>query len=548
MKKVLIVGGVAGGASCAARLRRVDETAEIIMFEKDGFISFANCGLPYYIGDTIKSKNELTLQSPQSFNKRFNVDVRIFSEVVKINRENKTVTVLNRQTNETYEESYDELVLSMGANPILPNINGIDSDKVFTLRNLDDTFKIKDHVITTKPASALIVGGGFIGIEMAENLHELGVDVTLVQRGNQILSHIDFEMAKEVQNYIKKVGINLLFNEEVQNIDDLEDYVNVKLKEKEFATDMIIFAIGVEPSSKLAKEADLKTNEKGAIVVDEYLLTNDKNIYAIGDAIEVTDFVSNQKTHIPLAGPANKQGRMVADTISGNKTKYKGTQGSSILKILDLTVANTGINEKTAKRLNLNYDKVYTFSKSHAGYYPGSSNMSVKTIFDLDTGKILGAQIVGQDGVDKRIDVLATAIRFGATYKDLMELELAYAPPYSSAKDPVNMAGYVIDNVINGRNPQIHYDEIAPLFEDSSKILLDVRNEMEVSNGAIKNFINIPLDSLRNRLNELDKNKEIIVTCQVGLRGYLATRILQQNGFKVRNLGGGFRLYSVIYK
>ncbi len=548
MKKILIVGGVAGGASCAARLRRLDENAQIIMFERDEYISFANCGLPYFIGDTIKSKSALTLQSPQSFNARFNVDVRVFNEVISIDKESKTVKVLNKLSNETYEERYDILVLSMGAKPILPEISGIKSDKVFTLRNLEDTFRMKDYATKTNPKSAVIVGGGFIGVEMAENLIDLGINVTLVQRSNQILGHIDYEMAKEVQNYVVKKGLTLILNESVNEIIENQNRLNIKLKNQKLETDMIIFAIGVTPESTIAKEAGINTNEKGAIVVDENLLTNDKSIFAIGDAIEVIDFVSKEKTHIPLAGPANKQGRIVADNICGGNIKYKGTQGSSIIKIFDLTVANTGMTEKTAKKLGLNYDKVFTYSASHAGYYPNGSMMSVKTIFDKDSGKILGAQIVGQDGVDKRIDVIATAIRFNATYNDLMELELAYAPPYSSAKDPVNMAGYVIENVITNKNPQIHYDEIVEYFDDSSKILLDVRNPMELQNGAIKGFINIPLDSLRDRLSELDKEKEIIVTCQVGLRGYIATSILQQNGFKARNLAGGFRLFSSVYR
>lgn len=548
MKKILIVGGVAGGASCAARLRRLDESSEIIMFEKDGFISFANCGLPYYIGDTITSKGSLTLQSPESFNARFNVDVRIFNEVISIDPENKNVKVLNKKTNETYIETYDELVLSMGASPTIPNIDGYNLSKVFTLRNLDDTFAIKDYITKNKLNSAIIVGGGFIGVEMVENLHHLGINVSLVESSNQVLSHLDYEMAKEVQNYMISEGVNLLLNTSLKKIEEKNGVLSAFIGDKEINADIIILAIGVTPSTKIAKDCNIDTNKKGAIIVNNKMQTSKSNIYAIGDAVEVTEFITKTKTHIPLAGPANKQGRIVADIICGLNTKYNGTQGSSIVKLFDITIANTGISEKTAKQLNLDYNKVFTFSASHAGYYPNSSNMSVKVIFENNTGKILGAQIIGSKGVDKRIDVLATAIRFGATYKDLIELELAYAPPYSSAKDPVNMVGYVIENIINNYNSQIHYDELVEIYNDTDKIFVDVRNELEVSHGTIKNFINIPVDSLRNRLNELDKSKEIIVTCQVGLRGYIASTILKQNGFKVRNLSGGFRLFSSVYR
>lgn len=548
MKKILIIGGVAGGASCAARLRRKDENCKIIMFERDEYISFANCGLPYYIGDTIQSKSALTLQSPESFKSRFNVDVRTFSEVVEIDRVSKQVKVYNKISNETYFESYDTLVLSMGATPILPNIDNVNSDKIFTLRNLEDTFKMKDFTIKHKLQSAIIVGGGFIGVEMAENLHELGVAVTVVQRGNQILNHLDYEMAKEVQNHMVSIGINLILNNSITKITDNGNSVTASLNNIDIDANMVIFAIGVTPESTIAKNAGLETSIKDSILVNNYMLTSDENIYAIGDAVAITDFNTKEIAHIPLAGPANKQGRIVADNICDKKTKYNGTQGSSILKVFNLTVANTGMNEKTANKLGFNYDKTFTFSKNHAGYYPNSSNMSVKVIFNKDNGKILGAQIVGQEGVDKRIDVLSTAIRFGATYTDLMELELAYAPPYSSAKDPVNMAGYVIDNVIDGTNTQIHFDELAEILDDTTKIFLDVRSKMEVANGGLKNFINIPVDELRNRLQELDKSKEIVVMCQVGLRGYIATTILQQNGFNVRNLAGGFRLFSTVYK
>ena len=546
-QKILIVGGVAGGASAAARLRRLDESANIIMFEKDEYISFANCGLPYYIGGEITDKDALTLQTPASFKARFKVDVRNFNEVIDITPETKTVTVYNHQTQKEYQESYDKLLLSMGAKPIKPNISGINSSKVFTLRNISDTYKIKEYVDTYKPKHAIVVGGGFIGIEMAENLHSAGVNVTIVEKANQVIAPIDYEMACEVHQHLTSKGINLALETELQAINDEGKNLVVTLNNQTVDTNMVIMAIGVVPETKIVKDTGIVTNSRGAIIVNDKMETSIKDIYAVGDAIEIKNYITNKAGYIPLAGPANKQGRIAADNICGFDCHYQGTQGSAILKVFDLTVANSGINEKTAKELKLNYDKVYTYSANHASYYPGAVNMSIKILFDKSTGTILGAQIIGYDGVDKRMDVLATAIRAKMTGFDLTELELCYAPPYGSAKDPVNMAGFVIENILTDKVKQYNWDDVASLPRDGSVTLLDTRTELEYANGHIDGYINIPLDSLRTRLHELDLNKPIYVTCQVGLRGYIASRILSQSGFDAYNLNGGYRLYNTIF-
>ncbi len=546
-EKILIVGGVAGGASTAARLRRLNEKAQIIMFEKGEYISFANCGLPYYIGGEIKEKEKLTLQTPESFKKRFNIDVRIFNEVISIDRNEKKVKVKNIKTNEIYEESYDKLVLSPGAEPFKPNIEGIDSNLVFTLRNIPDTYKIKDYIEKNNCKKAIVVGGGYIGIEMAENLYNLGLDVTVVEMQNQIIAPLDFDMACEVQRYMESKGIKLMLESSLKKVTQIENTLEATINEDKLTADILILAIGVRPESKIAKEAGLELNERGAIIVSDNMLTSDKDIYAVGDAVEIVDFVSKEKAIIPLAGPANKQGRIVADNICGIESKYTGTQGSAILKVFDMTVATTGINEKMAKKLNLNYDKIFTFSSNHASYYPNSENMSIKTIFEKETGKILGAQIVGFEGTDKRCDVLATAIRFGATAKDLTRLELCYAPPYSSAKDPVNMVGFAIENIINNKVRNFHWEDIEQLQQNKDIILLDTRTEKEYNNGHIKGFINIPLDELRENLDKIDKTKKVYITCQIGLRGYIGYRILAQNGYECYNLSGGYRLYNSIY-
>lgn len=545
--KVLIVGGVAGGASAAARLRRLDEKAEIIMFERGEYISFANCGLPYYIGGEITRKSALTLQTPQSFNARFNVDVRTFNEVTEILPKKKKVVVYNHKTQERYEESYDKLILSPGAEPIRPNIPGVQSDKVFTLRNIPDTYRIKEYIDTHKPHSAVVVGAGYIGIEMAENLHSAGLDVTIVELADKVIGPLDYDMACEIHNHIRSKGVRLILKNGVESISETEAGLEIALNSGKISADMLIMAIGVKPETSLALAAGISLNPRGLIVTDRNMLTSEPDIYAVGDAVEVKDFVTGESAFIPLAGPANKQGRIAADNICGIKSEYDGTQGSTILKVFDMTVATTGINEKTAKAAGLNYEKSFTYSASHASYYPGAVNMSVKTIYDKETGKILGAQLTGFDGVDKRCDVIATAIRAGMTAYDLAELELCYAPPYSSAKDPVNMAGFVIENILTGKVKIFHWHDIEALPKDGSVMLLDTRTPMEYTNGHIDGFINIPLDELRFRLNELDKSKKVYVTCQIGLRGYVACRILSQNGFDCFNLSGGYRLYKTIF-
>ena len=537
MSKILIIGGVAGGASAAARLRRLDEKAEIILFERGEHISFANCGLPYYIGEIITDKTQLTLQTPESFHRRFKVDVRVLCEVTAINKEEKTVTVKNHLTDEIYTESYDKLILSPGAKPIRPSIEGIVSGKVFTLRNIPDTFKIKDYIAKNQSKSVAIVGGGFIGVEMAENLHALGLKVTLIEMQEQILPPLDYDMICDVHNYLQYKGITLILKNGVQSIVDRGDSLTIRLTKGEINANLLIMAIGVRPESNLAKDSELELDERSHIIINGSMETSNPDIYAVGDAVGP----------IPLAGPANKQGRIAADVICGLDNHYIGTQGSAILKVFDMTIASTGINEKTAKKLGFDYDKSFTYSPNHATYYPGATYMSIKTIFQKKTGLILGAQIVGFDGVDKRCDVFATAIYGKMTAFDLAKLELCYAPPYSSAKDPVNMAGFVIENILTDKVRHFHWHDLESLPRDGSIILLDTRSPAEYSEGAIDGFVNIPLDDLRNRLDELDKDKTIYITCQIGLRGYMAARILMQNGFEVYNLNGGYRLYRSIF-
>lgn len=544
--KTIIIGGVAGGASAAARLRRLDEKAEIILLERGEHISFANCGLPYYIGEKITDKSALTLQTPESFNARFNIDVRNFSEAIDIDRDAKIVTVKDINTGEVYSESYDKLILSTGAEPIKPPISGIDSDKVFTLRNIPDTLRIKDYIDRKLVKTAIVVGGGYIGIEMAENLVEAGLEVTLVELADHVIAPLDFDMAAEVHEYIRSKGIRLILNNGVKEIIDTKDGLSVVLQSEIIKGHILIMSVGVRPETGLAKKAGLALNSRGAIIVNNNMLTSDQNIYAVGDSAEVEDFITGKKTFIPLAGPANKQGRIAADNICSIDSKYTGTQGSSILKLFDMTVAMTGINEKTAKANNINYDKVFLYTGSHASYYPGSTNFWIKVIFEKDTGKILGAQLTGFDGVDKRADVLATAIRLGAKADDLTRLELCYAPPFSSAKDPVNMAGYVIENIITGKVKNFHWHHIDTLPRDSSVTLLDVRTKGEVRRGMIDGFINIPLDDLRANIDRLDKTKPIYVHCRSGLRSYIACRILAGNGFDAHNLSGGYQLYQTV--
>ncbi len=544
--KVVIVGGVAGGASAAARLRRLDESAEIIMFERGEYISFANCGLPYYIGGEITKKSALTLQTPQSFNARFNEDVRVNSEVTSIDHKAKTVTVRSKDRGE-YTESYDKLILSPGAAPIRPPMEGADNARVFTLRNIPDTIKIREYVEEEFPESAVVVGGGYIGVEMAENLKNAGVAVTIVELADHVIAPLDYDMACDVHRYLKEKGVGLILKNGVQAIKEEGGKLKLTLSDGEIETDMVIMAVGVRPDTALAKDAGLELNKRGAIVVNEHMLTSDPDIYAVGDAVEVTDFVTGEKAYIPLAGPANKQGRIAADNICGIPTTYKNTLGSAVLKIFDMTVATTGVNERAAKAAGLDYDKVYTYSNSHASYYPGSTGMSIKTLYEKGTGKILGAQIVGFDGVDKRCDVLATAIRAGMTAKDLTELELCYAPPFGSAKDPVNFVGYVIENTLAGRVKNFFWDDVAKLPRDGSVTLLDVRTDLERENGQyIEGFIHIPVDELRARAGELDKSKPVYIHCRTGLRSYVACCMLAGMGFDCYNLSGGWRLYESI--
>ena len=546
-KKVVIIGGVAGGASAAARLRRLDENAHIVVVERGPYISFANCGLPYYLGGTIQDRAALTLQTPESFKARFNIDVRVFSEAVSIQPDNKTITIHNHNTGEEYEESYDSLILSMGADAAMPPIPGIDSKKVFTVRNIPDTVAVKTYIEEHQAKKAVVAGGGFIGLEVAENLRDLGMDVTLVEMADQVIPSIDADMAAQVHGHMRQKGLHLLLGSALQKIEDTETGVSLTVNGEPIDADLLVMAIGVRPASEIAVKAGLPANAKGALIVNSAMETGVEGIYAVGDLIEITHFVTGEKGYIPLAGPANKQGRIAADNICGIPSRYTGTQGSSILKVFDLAVASTGITEKTAKALHLNYEKSFTFSANHATYYPGATNMSIKTIFEKDTGKILGVQIVGNDGVDKRCDVFATAIRAGMTAKDLTELELCYAPPFGSAKDPVNMAGYVIENMMSGLVKTFHWHDIEKISKDPNAFLLDTRNPMEYLAGTIPGFVNIPLDSLRDRLDEIPKDKTIYVTCQIGLRGYIAARILMQKGYTVRNLSGGYRLYQTIF-
>lgn len=545
--KILIVGGVAGGASAAARLRRLSEKDEIIMFEKGEYISFANCGLPYYVGEVIQNRNKLLVQTVEGMGTRFNLDIRNWTEIVQINREAKTVTARKVATGEEYTEPYDKLILSPGASPIKPRIEGIEeAGNVYTLRNIPDTDRMKEKVDLEKPEKAVVIGGGFIGLEIAENLRERGVDVTIVDKSNQVMAPVDFEMAQIVHAHLRQKGVHLLLEENVSAI--LDEGKKVRLDSgKELDADMILLAIGVKPESMIAKEAGLEVGINGAIKVNEHMQTSDPSIYAVGDVIEVKDYIHGTDTYIPLAWPANRQGRLVADHIHGKEAVYHGTLGTSIAKVFDLSVASTGSNEKILKRQGVPYEVVHVTPNSHAGYYPGASQLNLKLIFDKETGRIYGAQAVGKEGVDKRIDVIATAIKGGMTVLDLPDIEIAYAPPYSSAKDPVNMAGYAATNIMEGMAETVQWHEIDEIVANGG-YLLDVRSPGEVAKGAIKGSVNIPIDELRGRLDEIPKDKDLYVTCQVGMRGYLAARILEGNGISVKNLDGGYHLYSIVYK
>ncbi|MBY3787489.1 FAD-dependent oxidoreductase [Photobacterium carnosum] len=549
MSKIIIVGGVAGGASAAARARRLSETAEIIMFERGPFISFANCGLPYHIGGDIKDRNKLLLQTPESFLARFNVDVRTMSEVVSIDRKNKTVTINTLIDNTQYTESYDFLLLSPGANPIIPPIVGINNPLTYSLRNITDMDRIIQAIEINKVNHATVVGGGFIGLEMMEAFHQRGIKTTLLERSDQVMMPVDREMAGFAHAEIRDKGIDLRLNTaltDVQFTPDTKtnDRLTLSLSNGDsLQTDILIMAIGVSPETQLAKDAGLEIGLIGGIKTNAQMQTSDPAIFAVGDAIEETDFVTQQQTVVPLAGPANRQGRIAANNMLGRHDSYQGTQGTSICKVFDLAIAATGKNEKQLKRDGINFEKVYVHTASHASYYPGAETVSFKMLFDPITGKILGAQAVGKDGIDKRIDIMSVAQRAGMTVDQLQHIELTYAPPFGSAKDVINQAAFVANNIINGDATPIHFDEIDNLTEN--QILLDVRNPGELSTqGYIGNAINIPVDELRHRMHELPKDKEIVVYCQVGLRGNVAYRQLVNNGFKARNLIGGYRTYQ----
>ena len=549
-KKVVIIGGVAGGASCAARLRRLDETAEIVLLERGAYISYANCGLPYHVGDVIKSRSALLLQTPEAMNQKFNVDVRVKNEVVAINRDTKTVTVRRGETGETYEEGYDTLVISTGSSPVRPPIPGIDHARIQSLWTVPDADAIRALIAEKHIASAVVVGGGFIGLEMAENLRHAGLQVSLVEMLDQVMAPIDFEMAQLLHQNIRENGVALYLGDGVSAFAPDGEGVSVQLKSgKSISAGLVILSIGVRANSELAKEAGLAVNARGGVVVDEHLRTSDPSIYAVGDVIEVTDFVFKDKTMIPLAGPANKQGRIAADNIAGGSETYDGSQGTSVVQVFDLTAAVTGANEKALIRRGMargkDYEAITITQNGHAGYYPGATPMTLKLLFSPDGSKIFGAQIVGREGVDKRIDTIAVTQRLGGGVKALAELELAYAPPFSSAKDPVNMLGFVAGNVLGGLVGVAPWDATG---SHPDATLLDVREAVELMAFSIPGAVHIPLGQLRDRLGELDKSKEIIVFCAIGVRAYNAARILKQHGFeRVLVYPGGARFYQATH-
>ena len=545
--KVVIVGGVAGGATAAARIRRLDEQAEIVVFERSGFISYANCGLPYYIGGVIEDPEELTLQTPESFFSRFRVSMRVRHEVTAIYPDKKAVSVTDLETGEVFEESYDKLILSPGAKPTQPRLPGVGLNKLFTLRTVEDTFRIKAYISENHPKSAVLAGGGFISLELAENLRELGMEVTIVQRPKQLMNPFDPDMAAFIHSEMRRHGVKLALGHTVEGFEEKDGGVDVLLKdEAPLHADMVVLAIGVSPDTQLAQDAGLELGVKGSIVVNDRMETSVPDIYAVGDAVQVKHFVTGQDVLLSLAGPANKQGRIAADNICGGDSHYTGSQGSSVIKVFDMTAATTGVNETNAKKAGLDVDTVILSPMSHAGYYPGGKVMTMKVVFEKETYRLLGAQIVGYEGVDKRIDVLATAIRAGLKATELKDLDLAYAPPYSSAKDPVNMAGFMIENIAKGVLKQWHLADVDTLPRDGSVTLLDTRTTGEFAGGHIDGFTNIPVDELRERLDELDKSKPMYIICQSGLRSYIACRILAGNGFECYNFSGGFRFYDAV--
>lgn len=545
--KIVIIGGVAGGATAAARIRRRNEHAEIIVFEKSGYISYANCGLPYYIGDVITDPEELTLQTPESFFRRFRIHMKIHHEVVSIHPDRKTVSVKNLETGEAFEESYDKLILSPGAKPAQPRLPGVGMDQLFTLRTVEDTFRIKEYITKNHPKSVVLAGGGFIGLELAENLRELGMEVTIVQRPRQLMTPFDPDMASMIHSEMRKHGIKRVLGYTVEGFMKKDHGVEVLLKDNpSLRADMVILAIGVTPDTVLAKEAGLELGIKGSIVVNDRMETSVPDIYAAGDAVQVKHYVTGEDTLISLAGPANKQGRIIADNICGDDSRYPGSQGSSVIKVFDMTAATTGINETNARRAGLQVDTVILSPMSHAGYYPGGKVMTMKVVFEKATCRLLGAQIIGYEGVDKRIDVLATAIHAGMKATQLKDLDLAYAPPYSSAKDPVSMAGFMIDNITKEILKQWHLEDMDAVLKEEGAVLLDVRTVQEYSRGHISGFINIPLDELREHIHEIEKGKPVYLICQSGLRSYIASRILEGYGYETYNFSGGFRYYDAV--
>ncbi len=547
MSKTIIIGGVAVGATVAARLRRMDENMEIVIFEKGEFISFANCGLPYHIGEVIKERDALILQTPQAMKDRFNLDVRVFSEVTSVDPENKTVTVSSKEKG-IYKESFDYLVVSPGSKPLKPGIKGIDSKKVMSLRNISDMDKIKEMADKNLTGHGIVIGGGFIGVETAENLLERGLKVSLIEAAPHILAPFDSEMSMIVEHELNDRGISLYLKDGVCEFKEVDDKIEVTLGTGRVVTgDFVVSAIGVTPDTAFLKDSGIELGQRGHIITDASLRTNFPYIYAAGDASEITDYLTGGRTAIPLAGPANRQGRIIADNISGKEMTYKGAIGTSILKVFDMTASSTGMNERTAVRNGLDVKSIFIHPNNHAGYYPGATQMTIKLIFDQDR-KVLGAQALGYDGVDKFIDVIATVIKYRGTVDDLTELELAYAPPFSSGKSPVNMAGFVAENTLDGLVDNVSFDDYEKNFNKETMILLDVRDEVEVMNGAMEGRVHIPLNDLRTKMSELDKDKLIYIYCQVGLRGYVASRLLNQYGFRTKNITGGFKLYNAISK
>ncbi len=544
--KILIIGGVAGGASCAARLRRLDENAEIVVLERGGYVSFANCGLPYYVGGEIRERSALMLQTPESFWKRFRVEVRCFHEAVAVDPEAKRVRVLDLTTGRLFEEEYNKLVLSPGALPIRPPIEGIDSEGVFTLRGIPDADGIMRRIADRKPGRALVVGGGYIGVEMAENLTRAGLETTILELSDHLLAPLDGDMAADVHHYLRKRGVRLLLGQRLIGIRREGEGLTALTDRGSLSAELVILSVGVRPDTAFLASSGLERDARGCILTDERMRTSAPGVYAVGDAVSVRNAVTGEPAFLPLAGPANRQGRIAADNICGIPSEYRGTQGTSILKIFDMTAAATGLNEKSAEAAGIRYDKTYLSASSHASYYPGASGMSLKILWERDTNRLIGAQIVGFDGVDKRMDVLATALRLGARVTDLASLELCYAPPFGSAKDPVNMAGFIAENVISGRVKQFFPQEVDALPRDGSVTLLDVRTEAERELGRIDGFLSIPLDSLRSRADELPRGKTVYVHCHSGLRSYIACRILTGLGLDCRNLAGGWLRYDAL--